>query len=624
MLSHKQGVQKVCPKTGKPIERKFQYRWLKWLFPLTGIGALIWFLIRVIPKPSRAEYPCQRVAFPVASSFIAYLLGLGAVTIAMKKAQQRLRQARYVLAAVCVIVAIGCTWLTISINSKNAKAGNFIPPDPPNSPMGVAKGIYPGRVAFVLDVNATDWDGVTGYYWEDTHTNQEVVDQLMDKVLRALTNEPTNEAAWDALFRYFNQTHGKGNVGYTPGEKIRIKPNSVNERRHTTANNQADNTPQVVLSLLRQLVYKAGVPQEDIIYGDTSRYIPDKVYNKCHAEFPDVVYEETNYYVYENDPPTYGTQGRVAAVNSDDFLVFYSDITDSNGLELDIKDKLPMSYVNASYVINLPVFKCHSGPGITLVGKNWYGSLGGRNPHDLLHNTTAEAPLAWTPAHYRAQVDLMGSKYLGGKTFLNLIDGIWGNRKKQINPPEKWSMAPFNTDYTSCLFASQDAVAIDSVGLDFLRTQWAWDWASAVDDTVDDYLHEAALANDPPSGTFYDPDHPLDSPDRVRLPSLGVHEHWDSNSTRQYTRNLGTGNGIELVTSATLSCSGDIEGDVNIDCEVNYEDLAVIRDNWLTPQTEARFGDLSGDGTVNFKDFALMAADWAKCNIQPSGNCNTP
>ena len=50
--------------------------------------------------------------------------------------------------------------------------------------------------------------------------------------------------------------------------------------------NQADNTPQVVLSLLRQLVYKAGVPQEDITYGDTSRYIPNKIFNKCHAEFP--------------------------------------------------------------------------------------------------------------------------------------------------------------------------------------------------------------------------------------------------------------------------------------------------------------------------------------------------
>jgi uncharacterized BrkB/YihY/UPF0761 family membrane protein len=28
-----------------------------------GLAALIWFLIRVIPKPSRAAYPCMQAAF---------------------------------------------------------------------------------------------------------------------------------------------------------------------------------------------------------------------------------------------------------------------------------------------------------------------------------------------------------------------------------------------------------------------------------------------------------------------------------------------------------------------------------------------------------------------------------
>lgn len=45
------------------------------VFYLTGVFSLIWFLIRVIPKPSRALYPCQRVAFPVASSFIIWMSG---------------------------------------------------------------------------------------------------------------------------------------------------------------------------------------------------------------------------------------------------------------------------------------------------------------------------------------------------------------------------------------------------------------------------------------------------------------------------------------------------------------------------------------------------------------------
>lgn len=538
----------------------------------------------------------------------------------MKKARQRLHQAKYVLAAVCIIIGISCVWLTISIHSRYAKAagGAFVPTDPPNHPFGVAKGIFPGRVVFIRDSYATNWDGVTGYYWDDTHTNQAAIDQLMDKVLRALTNKPTDEAAWDALFRYFNQNHDKGNVGYTPGEKIRIKPNLVNIRYHSIANNLSDNTPQVILSLLRQLVYKAGVPQEDITVGDTSRYLPDRIYNKCHAEFPGVVYEETNFYIYEPGHPLYGTEGRVASVDSNEFLLFYSDhsySTDPN----DYQDKLPTSYVDASYIINLPAFKGHINPGITLTGKNWYGCLGGRNPNNTMHNSLPNVD--GLMKQYRAQVDLMGSKYLGGKTLLYLIDGIWGAREHSA-VPEKWSMAPFNNDYTSCLFASQDPVAIDSVGLDFLYTQWASTWNAKT--AIDDYLHEAALANDPCSGTFYDPDHSLGDPNRVRLPSLGVHEHWNNATSQQYSRNLGTGNGIELVTSAALSCSAQIAGDVNQDCEVNYEDLQIIAENWLTPQTEARFGDLNGDGTVNFKDFALMAADWAKCNVQPSTGCHVP
>jgi hypothetical protein len=38
--------------------------------------SLLWFLVRVIPKPNRAAYPCQRVWFPVASSFVLWVLAL--------------------------------------------------------------------------------------------------------------------------------------------------------------------------------------------------------------------------------------------------------------------------------------------------------------------------------------------------------------------------------------------------------------------------------------------------------------------------------------------------------------------------------------------------------------------
>jgi len=45
-----------------------------------------------------------------------------------------------------------------------------------------------------------------------------------------------------------------------------------------------------------------------------------------------------------------------------------------------------------------------------------------------------------------------------------------------------------------------------------------------------------------PSHAKYDPEG-----DGTVLASLGVHEHWNNATNRKYSRNLGTGKGIELI-----------------------------------------------------------------------------
>ena len=60
----------------------------KFLFPITGIIAIVWFLIRVIPKPSRAAYPCMKVAYPIASTFVLYLLGLATSALALDRMKE--------------------------------------------------------------------------------------------------------------------------------------------------------------------------------------------------------------------------------------------------------------------------------------------------------------------------------------------------------------------------------------------------------------------------------------------------------------------------------------------------------------------------------------------------------
>ena len=49
--------------------------WVRVFLPLLQAAAIAWFLLRVIPKPMRAAYPCQQAAFPIASSIVLTLVG---------------------------------------------------------------------------------------------------------------------------------------------------------------------------------------------------------------------------------------------------------------------------------------------------------------------------------------------------------------------------------------------------------------------------------------------------------------------------------------------------------------------------------------------------------------------
>ena len=198
-------------------------------------------------------------------------------------------------------------------------------------------------------------------------------------------------------------------------------------------------------------------------------------------------------------------------------------------------------------------------------GKNLYGALlrcpdgyyrdagganqGGTLNYSDMHKSTPNPSVSGQPGlgHYRGIVDLLGSPALGAKTLLWLVDGLYGGYYWD-SKPTTWNMAPFNGRWPSSLFASLDPVAIDSVCYDFLLNEWpavvnnGGGSTNALQGGAEDYLHEAALANSPPSLTFYDP-----GKTGSRLTSLGVHEHWNNPIDKQYSRNLGTGLGIELL-----------------------------------------------------------------------------
>jgi hypothetical protein len=537
------------------------------MFSGMGLLSLLWFLVRVIPKPSRAAYPCQRVAFPVASSFVIWVMTLLGSAFAWRKARQR--ELRFWKACLWGAAAVaGCALVVASLPTLRALAGN-----PPHGIYGVAKGIFPGRVAWVYGPEATSWAGYSSpeHWFETNHTDLAVVEAMMSNAVQAVGGGNSDAAAWDAIFRYFNQGHGRGQRGYLAGEKIAIKINltTCNARSGTQTVdlngtyekqnqysdghwlNTIDNSPQMLLSLLRHLVYTVGVDPTNIFVGDPTGNFPQYMWNKLHPEFPAVQY-------FDN----YGGAGRMRVALS--AVPFYWSVTNANtpGQPV-VQDYVPVPFAQANYIINFAVLKGHS-VGVTCCGKNFYGALlrcpdgyyrdasgpnqGGTLNYSSMHKSTPD-PSMGPPGlgHYRAIVDLLGSPVLGDKTVLWLVDGLFAGYYWDSHPVT-WKMSPFNGSWPSSLFASQDPVAIDSVCYDFLLNEWpavvnnGGGATNALQGGAEDYLHEAALAYDPPSHTFYDP-----GKTGTRLTSLGVHEHWNNPTDKQYSRNLGTGAGIELV-----------------------------------------------------------------------------
>ena len=78
----------------------------KRVFLISGFFASLWFLIRVIPKPSRAYYPCQRAAFPFASSFVIWLTGLAGSLFSYKKATRYFKKSKYGLGLIFFVLAV--------------------------------------------------------------------------------------------------------------------------------------------------------------------------------------------------------------------------------------------------------------------------------------------------------------------------------------------------------------------------------------------------------------------------------------------------------------------------------------------------------------------------------------
>ncbi|MFH0755707.1 MAG: T9SS type A sorting domain-containing protein [Bacteroidota bacterium] len=549
---------KFCPKTGRPVKAL-----KKWALPLFSILALIWVLVRVIPKPQRAAYPCMKVAIPFASSLLIYLSGLLASAMVFKKAFRKMVQSKFLAAGFLVLAGLGVGFFTLLSNEKDLYAGSsstvdeFVDPLGPNAPIGEAKGVMPGRVVWVHNPDATNescqpkvfGDG----YFLDKNCDQELVDTMLITAMLEVTGKETEEEAWSSVFTYFNSTHNKGEVGYTEGEKIYIKINAVHawttnkdlSIRNDGSYGNVDTSPQVILAVLRRLINKAGVPEEAIYIGDPYTQVFKHIYEKLHAEFPAV------HYMSRGD---YDNRDKLTMTNTD--TLKYSD----RGTVLDKEyDTFYDCTVFADYVLSIPAIKGHRWGGVTFFAKNHFGSNtdlnGASHLHKGLHRTDYDLPVRGEYKSYRVMVDLMSYKNLGGKNLIYIGDLLWGTSYEH-DPPLKFRSEPFNNNWSSSILVSLDPVAVASVALDILQEEFQVEdltvnpprYTYVRFPAVDDYLHQAASSEWWPEGIVYDPEN-----DGTPIGSLGVHEHWNKDNPldKRYSRNLETGDGIELIYQNT-------------------------------------------------------------------------
>ncbi len=397
---------------------------------------------------------------------------------------------------------------------------------PSHEPYGEGVGAMPGRVVWAYEPDSVDWDG-NGYWWEPDNFNEDVMRNMVSDSVAALGGASTAADGWRALFENRNKRNGESG-GYKTGEKIAIKANingsAVMDNDTSGETSMSYTNPVLLKALLTSLVEDAGVKPSDITVYDVSRLFPDYMEKMCtEGILSGVKFVNRDNGVADESAPIVWSHEFSGAVNY-----------------------LPTCVTEAKYMINLANLKGHSY-GITLCGKNHFGSFingnamrppEGANLHQWL--TRSEMGI------YSPLVDLMANKHLGGKTVLYMLDAIICAPSEgasiTINN-SKWRQEPFKGDFTSSVFMSQDPVAIDSVGADFIINEPAVtdNNYAARDMSNENYLHEAGLVKNAPSGTVY-----TDSFGKT-VTNLGVHEHWNNPTDKQYSRNLGKDEGIELV-----------------------------------------------------------------------------
>ena len=401
---------------------------IKIMIILLGAVSLLWFVLRVIPKPSRAFYPCQRAAFPVASAFGIWLIGiLGSVTL-FKRARRFFTDSRYVMAMAIMVVAIG--FFAISFLS--------IPP----------AGLFARNQLAETVLVSTD--------------DEAVLDKLPAKVAAVRSGKADaadiEYAEIESMIRQAVLDAGGWDDIISDGDLVVLKPNLVAVPPTTEPHfcNGKVTDPRV-LEITAKLVKETN--PTGLVYIMESGAGTDS-----YQDMQDLGYTELEYIdsiiALEWTGNTYG-DAMLHGISLPDELSLYPDSKKPNKTR---PIYLHKTYYEADVIISIPVLKNHATAGITGATKNVgigatppriYGSdnnlrdLIAHNPADDLHRWIHDF-YACRPVDFVIMDGLQGLEYGPG----GYRPGNYENYLEQLQASQK---------NMRMILAGRDPVALDAI-----------------------------------------------------------------------------------------------------------------------------------------------------------------
>ena len=261
---------------------------------------------------------------------------------------------------------------------------------------------------------------------------------MVNRGITELTGQSTVADAWRSLL-----------PDYTPnrGGQIAIKINCNSIESIDDEDEDIESVAEPILAMIAGLV-QAGVPEGDICIFDAVRGIPDRIYLPIQNHFPGVAF----YDGYFRTRASFSNAGNI------DFNP-PADIPRPSGIQ--VTDIL----VNARYLINAPLLKKHSLPGISFGFKHHFGSI--NHPAQLHEYIGLSA--SYFRENYSVLVDIFKNPHIGPKTILTMADGLFGYTGTGGRGPFPWNT--FDHQVPNSLFFSKDPVAIDCVLSDFLDAE---------------------------------------------------------------------------------------------------------------------------------------------------------